>query len=125
MRYVILAIMLAVVSFSGKAQLPAGAYGPYTFVANYDKNGEELNVRGFEKITLNVMTTNFFGITQSSLFYSYDFGGYQVSGSFEYSGMSDGWYVYSFYGMFVYVSQNRKKVLVTNPYGGLSEYYKY
>lgn len=108
---------------SSKAQLPAGTFGPYDFVVNYDHNGDEMDMKGFESITLHVITTNFFGVLQSSVFYSYDyFGQTQTSGSFEYKGVSNGWYVYAFYGQQLLVSTDRKKVLTTNPYGGMALY---
>ncbi len=110
---------------SAKAQLPMGTYGPYYFVTNYDHNGEEMEVKGFDKISVCVVTTGFFGIIQSGAFYSYNFAGqYQQSGTFDYQGISDGWYVYSFYNQQLLISRDRERVLFTNPYGGMSLYAK-
>ncbi len=110
---------------TSKAQLPAGTFGPYYFVVNYDHNGDEMDIKGFDTITLHVITTNFFGIMQSGAFYSYNFFGQsQTSGNFDYKGVSDGWYVYSFYGQQLLVSVDREKILTTNPYGGMSLYEK-
>lgn len=121
----LLLILTIVLAFAGiaKAQLASGAYGPYTFVANYDRNGNQLDVTGFNQIKLHVITTSFYGITQSSVFYSYNFMGQpQTSGSFNYQGISNGWFVYSFYGQELVVSSDGSTVRTTNPYGGYAEY---
>lgn len=126
MKKILILIVLSIgISLSLKAQLPMGSFGPYYFVANYDQNGDEMDIPGFETITLHVITTNFFGILQSSVFFSYEFGGQtQQSNSFEYHGISDGWYVYSFYNAQLLVSSDKQKILTTNPYGGMALYSK-
>lgn len=125
MKKFLLSLFLGMAAFSADAQLAAGHYGPYQFVANYDHKGNLMDIRGFETINLQVMSTAFFGIMQSSCYYTYDyFGSFQTSGSFEYKGVSNGWYVYSFYGMQLLVSLDEDTIRTTNPYGGYSVYEK-
>ncbi len=126
MKKVTLLIVCLIALFcESKAQLPMGSLGTYYFVANYDQNGEEIDVRGFNEITVQVVTTNFFGIVQSSAFYSYFFNGMsQQSGSFEYRGVSNGWFIYTFYNQQLLISTDREQVMTTNPYGGLALYSK-
>lgn len=120
-------ILICLIGFfcESKAQLPMGALGTYYFVANYDQNGDEIDMKGFNEINVQVVTTNFFGIVQSSAFYTYFFNGMsQSSGSFEYKGVSNGWFIYTFYNQQLLISVNKDQIMTTNPYGGLALYSK-
>lgn len=123
MKKIITSLALLAGATGANAQMSSGTYGPYEFVANYDHNGNYMDIKGFPEIKLTVMTTAFFGVLQSDCFYSYDyFGSFQTSGSFSYQGVSNGWYVYSFYNQQLLISLDGDTIRTTNPYGGYAEY---
>lgn len=69
-RFFIIALMLFVFN-SAFSQAPMRNYGEYQYVYSLDKDGDRIEATAFPRIKPSVVTTNFFGITQSQAFYMY------------------------------------------------------
>jgi len=95
----ILLIIALICSFNVMfAQAPMRNYGEYKYVYSLDRDGDKIEATAFPRIKPSVVTTNFFGITQSQAFYMYmGIGGmWQNSATYDWSGYRNGWYVYTF-----------------------------
>ena len=95
----ILLIIALICSFNVMfAQAPMRNYGEYQYVYSLDRDGDKIEATAFPRIKPSVVTTNFFGITQSQASYMYmGIGGmWQNSATYDWSGYRNGWYVYTF-----------------------------
>lgn len=128
----ILLIIALICSFNVMfAQAPMGNYGEYQYVYSLDRDGDKIEATAFPRIKPSVVTTNFFGITQSQAFYMYMGIGdmWQNSATYDWSGYSNGWYVYTFrmgvqYCYFL-ISQDYEQVRIQENYqNGITNVYK-
>lgn len=68
----ILLIIALICSFNVMfAQAPMRNYGEYQYVYSLDRDGDKIEATAFPRIKPSVVTTNFFGITQSQASYMY------------------------------------------------------
>lgn len=98
------------------AQLPNGAYD-YKFVSAYDSNGNIVRLPGHpNKINIMVVSTAFFGITQTSCSYAEynlatgELGDYINFNTFV--GQNNGWLVYSWANNLILVKSDFSRVRV-------------
>lgn len=128
----ILLIIALICSFNVMfAQAPMRNYGEYKYVYSLDRDGDKIEATAFPRIKPSVVTTNFFGITQSQAFYMYmGIGGmWQNSATYDWSGYRNGWYVYTFrmgvqYCCFL-ISQDYEQVRIQENYqNGITNVYK-
>lgn len=128
----ILLIIALICSFNVMfAQAPMRNYGEYQYVYSLDRDGYKIEATAFPRIKPSVVTTNFFGITQSQAFYMYmGIGGmWQNSATYDWSGYRNGWYVYTFrmgvqYCYFL-ISQDYEQVRIQENYqNGITNVYK-
>lgn len=128
----ILLIIALICSFNVMfAQAPMRNYGEYKYVYSLDRDGDKIEATAFPRIKPSVVTTNFFGITQSQAFYMYmGIGGmWQNSATYDWSGYRNGWYVYTFrmgvqYCYFL-ISQDYEQVRIQENYqNGITNVYK-
>lgn len=113
------------------AQAPMRNYGEYQYVYSLDKDGDRTESTAFPRIKPCVVTTNFFGITQSQAFYMYmGVGGmWQNSATYDWSGFRNGWYVYTFrmgvqYSYFL-ISRDYEQVRIQDYYqNGITNVYE-
>lgn len=128
----ILLIIALICSFNVMfAQAPMRNYGEYQYVYSLDRDGDKIEATAFPRIKPSVVTTNFFGITQSQAFYMYmGIGGmWQNSVTYDWSGYRNGWYVYTFrmgvqYCYFL-ISQDYEQVRIQENYqNGITNVYK-
>lgn len=113
------------------AQAPMRNYGEYKYVYSLDRDGDKIEATAFPRIKPSVVTTNFFGITQSQASYMYmGIGGmWQNSATYDWSGYRNGWYVYTFrmgvqYCYFL-ISQDYEQVRIQENYqNGITNVYK-
>lgn len=85
MKKLMILMALVVSALTVNAQMAAGGYGPYEFVANYDHNGKRMEIKDIPTINLQLNTTFFYDIIHCSCFYTYDyFDTMLVANSFEY-----------------------------------------
>ncbi|MBQ6423377.1 MAG: hypothetical protein IJJ90_07510 [Prevotella sp.] len=89
----------------------------YEFEGAYNSRGYEVEMPGHPfKVFVAVVTTNFFGIVQSSCsYFEYD----QMTGELgqpitlrNYMGIKNGWYVYNWYNSFVYIKTDLSRVRI-------------
>jgi hypothetical protein len=128
----ILLIIALICSFNVMfAQAPMRNYGEYKYVYSLDRDGDKIEATAFPRIKPSVVTTNFFGITQSQASYMYmGIGGmWQNSATYDWSGYRNGWYVYTFrmgvqYCYFL-ISQDYEQVRIQENYqNGITNVYK-
>ena len=128
----ILLIIALICSFNVMfAQAPMRNYGEYQYVYSLDRDGDKIEATAFPRIKPSVVTTNFFGITQSQASYMYmGIGGmWQNSATYDWSGYRNGWYVYTFrmgvqYCYFL-ISQEYEQVRIQENYqNGITNVYK-
>lgn len=128
----ILLIIALICSFNVMfAQAPMRNYGEYQYVYSLDRDGDKIEATAFPRIKPSVVTTNFFGITQSQASYMYmGIGGmWQNSATYDWSGYRNGWYVYTFrmgvqYCYFL-ISQDYEQVRIQENYqNGITNVYK-
>lgn len=128
----ILLIIALICSFNVMfAQAPMRNYGEYQYVYSIDRDGDKIEATAFPRIKPSVVTTNFFGITQSQASYMYmGIGGmWQNSATYDWSGYRNGWYVYTFrmgvqYCYFL-ISQDYEQVRIQENYqNGITNVYK-
>lgn len=128
----ILLIIALICSFNVMfAQAPMRNYGEYQYVYSLDRDGDKIEATAFPRIKPSVVTTNFFGITQSQASYMYmGIGGmWQNSATYDWSGYRNGWYVYTFrmgvqYCYFL-ISQDYEQVRIHENYqNGITNVYK-
>lgn len=128
----ILLIIALICSFNVMfAQAPMRNYGEYQYVYSLDRDGDKIEATAFPRIKPSVVTTNFFGITQSQASYMYmGIGGmWQNSATYDWSGYRNGWYVYTFrmgvqYCYFL-ISQDYEQVRIQENYqNGIINVYK-
>lgn len=128
----ILLIIALICSFNVMfAQAPMRNYGEYQYVYSLDRDGDKIKATAFPRIKPSVVTTNFFGITQSQASYMYmGIGGmWQNSATYDWSGYRNGWYVYTFrmgvqYCYFL-ISQDYEQVRIQENYqNGITNVYK-
>lgn len=128
----ILLIIALICSFNVMfAQAPMRNYGEYQYVYSLDRDGDKIEATAFPRIKPSVVTTNFFGITQSQASYMYmGIGGmWQNSAIYDWSGYRNGWYVYTFrmgvqYCYFL-ISQDYEQVRIQENYqNGITNVYK-
>lgn len=128
----ILLIIALICSFNVMfAQAPMRNYGEYQYVYSLDRDGDKIEATAFPRIKPSVVTTNFFGITQSQASYMYmGIGGmWQNSATYDWSGYRNGWYVYIFrmgvqYCYFL-ISQDYEQVRIQENYqNGITNVYK-
>lgn len=113
------------------AQAPMRNYGEYQYVYSLDKDGDRTGSTAFPRIQPCVVTTNFFGITQSQASYMYmGVGGmWQNSATYDWSGFRNGWYVYTFrmgvqYSYFL-ISRDYEQVRIQDYYqNGITNVYE-
>lgn len=113
------------------SQAPMKKYGEYQYVYSLDKNGNRTEITAFPRIQPSVVTTNFLGITQSQAFYTYmGMGGmWYNSTTYDWSGYSNGWYVYTYrmgvqYG-YLLISRDYEYVRIQEIYqNGVTNVYK-
>ena len=113
------------------AQAPMRNYGEYQYVYSLDKGGNRTVTTAFPRIKPIIVTTNFFGITQSQASYMYmGVGGmWQNSATYEWSGFRNGWYVYTFrmgvqYSYFL-ISRDYESVRIQDYYqNGITNVYE-
>lgn len=113
------------------SQAPMKKYGEYQYVYSLDKNGSRTEATAFPRIQPIVVTTNFFGVTQSQASYMYmGVGGmWQNSTTYDWSGFSNGWYVYTYrmgvqYGYFL-ISRDYEYVRIQENYqNGVTNVYE-
>lgn len=104
------------------SQAPMKKYGEYQYVYSLDKNGNRTEVTTFPRIQPRVMTYNVLGTTQSQASYLYMgiAGTWLNSTIFDWSGFSNGWYVYTYrmgvqYGYFL-ISRDYEYVRIQESY---------
>lgn len=128
----ILLIIALICSFNVMfAQAPMRNYGEYQYVYSLDRDGDKIEATALPRIKPSVVTTNFFGITQSQASYMYmGIGGmWQNSATYDWSGYRNGWYVYTFrmgvqYCYFL-ISQDYEQVRIQENYqNGITNVYK-
>lgn len=128
----ILLIIALICSFNVMfAQAPMRNYGEYQYVYSLDRDGDKIEATAFPRIKPSVVTTIFFGITQSQASYMYmGIGGmWQNSATYDWSGYRNGWYVYTFrmgvqYCYFL-ISQDYEQVRIQENYqNGITNVYK-
>lgn len=128
----ILLIIALICSFNVMfEQAPMRNYGEYQYVYSLDRDGDKIEATAFPRIKPSVVTTNFFGITQSQASYMYmGIGGmWQNSATYDWSGYRNGWYVYTFrmgvqYCYFL-ISQDYEQVRIQENYqNGITNVYK-
>lgn len=128
-RFFIIALMLFVFN-SVFSQAPMRNYGEYQYVYSLDKDGDRIETTAFPRIKPSVVTTNFFGITQSQAFYMYmGVGGmWQNSATYEWSGFRNWWYVYTFRMGVMYcyflISRDYEQVRIQENQNGITNVYE-
>lgn len=130
MKQLILCVLCGFIGLTANAQLLSGS-SDYVFTSVYDSDGDETEMPGHPN-TINVMvvTSNFFGILQTSCSYAeYNLMTGNMSGYItfnEYRGVRYGWHIYSWNGSFVYIKNDWSKVRVQMSYynGNFCEYRK-
>lgn len=129
-RLFAIALMLSVFNFAF-SQAPMGHYGEYQYAYSFDKGGNVIEINTFQRIQPSVVTTNFFGFTQSEAFYMYMAvaGVWNNSSTYEWAGFRNGWYVYTFrmgaqYSYFL-ISRDYEQIRIQNDYqNGITNVYK-
>lgn len=129
-RLFAIALMLFVFNFMF-SQAPMGCYGEYQYTYSFDKDGNVIEINAFQRIQPSVITTNFFGFTQSEAFYTYMVmaGVWNNSPTYEWAGFRNGWYVYTFrtgvqYSYFL-ISRDYEQIRIQNDYqNGITNVYK-
>ncbi|MBO5614150.1 MAG: hypothetical protein J5905_06555 [Prevotella sp.] len=113
------------------AQLLNGG-GDFKFVAAYGSDGYETELPGHtNKVNVMIVTTNFFGVAQTSCSYAeYNLvtgmlGGYITFDN--YIGKRNGWHVYSWNGNFIFVDDEFERIRVKMAFynGKYCEYVRY
>ena len=130
MKKFVLCLFCCLVSLSANAQLQSGA-SDYLFTGVFDSDGDETEMPGHpNKINIMVVTTNFFGISQTNCSYGeYDLMTGNLRGYitlYSYRGVRNGWHIYSWNGNFVYIKNDWSKVRVQMTFykGNYCEYRK-
>ena len=112
------------------AQLPTGV-ADYVFVTAYDSDGDEIELPGHpDKINISIVTTNFFGFSQSHcLYFEYDQFTGEVRGPIThdtYRGVRNGWHIYTWMSNQIFVKNDwsRVRVMLSFYEGNFCEYRK-
>lgn len=112
------------------AQLPTGG-GTYKFITAYDSDGNEIEDAVHpSKISVVVLTTNFFGIAQTGASYSeFNTATGMFSGNIifdSYRGIKNGWFIYSWNGNVLYIRNDFSRIRVAMSWynGNFYEYRK-
>lgn len=130
MKIIVVSFLCCLVCLTANAQLNSGG-SDFLFTSAYDSDGDEIEMAGHpNRINIFVVTSNFFGIPQTSCSYGeYDLMTGELRGYISldsYRGVRNGWHIYSWNGNFVYIKNDWSKVRVQMSYynGSFCEYRK-
>lgn len=130
MKKILVCFFSCFICLTVSAQLQSGG-GDYIFTNAYDSDGNRTEMAGHpNKINILIVTSYFFGITQTSCSYGeYDLMTGNLRGYItldSYRGVRNEWHIYSWNGTFIYIKNDWSKVRVQMSFynGNFCEYRK-